>query len=229
MKLNRALMLSVAMGVLCAWGAQGEDIITRRGDYYHDVEVTKVETDGIRVTHSDGVAKIPFPDLPDDLQKKYHYDPDALAKAAERKMVEQAQDLKKEQAAATAAAIAADEAAKLRQEQAALDKRRADTAADEKKRTLEETQRNEDIREMWLRRIKLAGGMLAALVVLTLLYAFYFLPTKIARRVSHPNARAIFLTNLLGGWLIVPWLVALAWARLGGHAPDVLQVGKSLK
>ena len=38
----------------------------------------------------------------------------------------------------------------------------------------------------------------------------YFLPTIIAR--DKPDATAIFLVNLLFGWTIIGWFVALIWA-----------------
>jgi Superinfection immunity protein len=38
----------------------------------------------------------------------------------------------------------------------------------------------------------------------------YFLPTIIAR--DKPDATALFLVNLLFGWTIIGWFVALIWA-----------------
>lgn len=46
---------------------------------YKDYSVSKVDPDGLRILHSDGAAKIPYEELPADLQKKYAFDP---AKAA---------------------------------------------------------------------------------------------------------------------------------------------------
>lgn len=39
-----------------------------------------------------------------------------------------------------------------------------------------------------------------------------FLPTLIALVRSHHNAFAIFLTNLLLGWTVIGWLIALIWS-----------------
>ncbi|WP_420432221.1 superinfection immunity protein [Hyphobacterium sp.] len=39
-----------------------------------------------------------------------------------------------------------------------------------------------------------------------------FLPTLIALVRSHHNTFAIFLTNLLLGWTIIGWLIALIWS-----------------
>lgn len=40
----------------------------------------------------------------------------------------------------------------------------------------------------------------------------YFLPSFIAAYRGHPNLLAIFLINLLLGWLLVGWVLALVWA-----------------
>ncbi|MEE2525068.1 superinfection immunity protein [Hyphobacterium sp. HN65] len=39
-----------------------------------------------------------------------------------------------------------------------------------------------------------------------------FLPTLIALLRGHHNAFAIFLTNLLLGWTVIGWLIALIWS-----------------
>ncbi len=40
----------------------------------------------------------------------------------------------------------------------------------------------------------------------------YFLPTIIAVFRKHPNTAPIVVVNLLLGWLLVGWVVAMAWA-----------------
>ena len=40
----------------------------------------------------------------------------------------------------------------------------------------------------------------------------YFWPAVIARRRNHPNFGPIFVVNLLLGWTLVGWVIALAWA-----------------
>lgn len=42
--------------------------------------------------------------------------------------------------------------------------------------------------------------------------AGYFLPTIIAGRRKHHNLGAIIAVNLLLGWLIIGWIVALVWS-----------------
>lgn len=39
-----------------------------------------------------------------------------------------------------------------------------------------------------------------------------FLPTLIALLRGHHNTFAIFLTNLLLGWTVIGWLIALIWS-----------------
>lgn len=53
---------------------------------------------------------------------------------------------------------------------------------------------------------------IVALVVLAFAVLLYFLPTAAAVRRGSPDAKAIFIINLLLGWLLIPWVIALAWA-----------------
>jgi hypothetical protein len=53
-------------------------------------------------------------------------------------------------------------------------------------------------------KIVMAIGMGAFLI------AFYFLPTIVGRH--RRNAPAIFLLNLLLGWTLLGWVIALVWA-----------------
>lgn len=48
--------------------------------------------------------------------------------------------------------------------------------------------------------------------ILVLLALLHFLPTIIALARSHHNGFAIFLTNLLLGWTVIGWFVALIWS-----------------
>ena len=42
--------------------------------------------------------------------------------------------------------------------------------------------------------------------------AVYFIPNWIANARKHPNANAIFITNLLLGWTFIGWVGALIWS-----------------
>ena len=52
---------------------------------------------------------------------------------------------------------------------------------------------------------------IAAVAVLALILAVYFLPTLIAGR-GHPHRFAIFVINLLFGWTLVIWVGCIVWA-----------------
>jgi len=45
-----------------------------------------------------------------------------------------------------------------------------------------------------------------------LLIALYLLPTIVAGLRGHHNTLAICVTNVLLGWVVIGWIVALIWA-----------------
>lgn len=51
------------------------DITTLDGKTYKDALVTGVEADGVHISFRDGVVKVPFDQLPQELQRQYGYDP----------------------------------------------------------------------------------------------------------------------------------------------------------
>ena len=71
-----------------------------------------------------------------------------------------------------------------------------------------------------------AGGKVLGLVLLVFLVAlafgalFYFVPTAVAILRGHPRIGPITLVNLLLGWTLVGWAVALAWALSAREAKD---------
>jgi hypothetical protein len=68
------------------------------------------------------------------------------------------------------------------------------------------------------------SGAIGLLFVIFLVCAgvfLYFLPTLQARSVDHPDATPIFVLNLLLGWLLIPWVIALVWAFKGNHRKKV--------
>ena len=85
-----------------------EDIKTIGGTIYKNITVTRVDPNGISVTHDDGLAKIPFTDLTPDLQTKYGYDP---KKAAEFNAALQSAAVQRVATAKAAAAVKEKEAA----------------------------------------------------------------------------------------------------------------------
>jgi hypothetical protein len=126
---NRKFMKFLLIGLLLAIVAKAQDVrqpLIRLPLLlqYRDVTVTKVDPDGINITHDSGLAKVPFEKLSPELQAKFggfdaakaaefrqqrkqdaHYRDIALQKAAEKKRLEL--DKQNATAAATAAATVA--------------------------------------------------------------------------------------------------------------------------
>lgn len=59
--------------------ASADDFKTITGQEYKNVSLSRVEPDGIVITFSGGIVKIPFTELSPEIQKKYGYDPKAAA------------------------------------------------------------------------------------------------------------------------------------------------------
>ena len=53
---------------------------------------------------------------------------------------------------------------------------------------------------------------LVELLVITLIFALYFLPTFIGLLRQRKNKLAIFLLNLLLGWTVLGWVATLIWS-----------------
>jgi hypothetical protein len=69
------------MAVLLASGdCFSVDITTLDGKTYEDARVTRVEADGVHITFREGIVKVPFNQLPQELRRQYGYEP---AKATE--------------------------------------------------------------------------------------------------------------------------------------------------
>ena len=57
-------------------------------------------------------------------------------------------------------------------------------------------------------------------VVVLVLFTIYFLPTLITLMRHRHNRLAIFILNLLLGWTLLGWIVAMVWAFLRSHPRD---------
>ncbi|NNE90803.1 MAG: trypsin-like peptidase domain-containing protein [Verrucomicrobiales bacterium] len=64
---------------------KGMTITDSTGRTYQGVKVSKVDDDGLLISHSGGMKKLKFENLPADLQKKYGFDPNASKKKPEPK------------------------------------------------------------------------------------------------------------------------------------------------
>jgi hypothetical protein len=56
--------------------------------------------------------------------------------------------------------------------------------------------------------------------MLFIVFLIYFLPTIVALARGHLSALAIFVLNLLLGWTLIAWLLALIWACTGHTAAN---------
>jgi hypothetical protein len=61
-------------------------------------------------------------------------------------------------------------------------------------------------------------GTMAVFVILFMVIGFigYFAPTFVAWRRHHRNLPALFILNLLLGWTVVGWALAMVWAWVRG-------------
>jgi hypothetical protein len=54
--------------------------------------------------------------------------------------------------------------------------------------------------------------------LLFLICLFYFLPAGMAWGRKHNNLSSIFMLNLLLGWTVIGWIVAIIWAVSSNRA-----------
>lgn len=94
----------VILVALSASIALADDFKTIDGKEYKNVTVKRVEPDGIVITHSAGVARIPFKELPKDVQERLGYHAaeietaPAAARDAEEKQIEEQRAAEQERA-----------------------------------------------------------------------------------------------------------------------------------
>lgn len=75
-------LLICAICVICG-SLWAEDITTRDGRTFKDVKILNHDAAAIEIMNSTGVVRLPLANLPDDVQKKFGYDPaNAAAQAA---------------------------------------------------------------------------------------------------------------------------------------------------
>jgi len=197
----RRVVLCLAVGFVFAQALWATDITTRSGVTYSNAQITEIEWDGLRVTHSTGVDRIPAEELPQTLQERYRFDiPGATA-------------YHKHVAEAREAAVAEEE-------------RRQGTAGQFARRQNESRVLAAKIAEEGKRAYGVAntfatvGYVLLAFFIIAVSLLLYFLPAIIGRRKT--NAFAIFILNLLAGWTFVGWVGALVWACTKDSAMDLL-------
>ena len=84
--LTRLQLALIVFAMTVPMNIAAEDIRTNSGTVYRNAKILRAESDGIIVTHSVGVAKIPFEDLPTTLQQKYHYNPQSAKSFKEKEV-----------------------------------------------------------------------------------------------------------------------------------------------
>src|SRR6266705_4251869 len=104
-------MNKTALAILAALSASialADDFKTTDGKEYKNAKINRVEPDGIVISFSGGIVKIPFADLSQELQRKYNYDPEAAKQfAADMRQKQDALYLATHTFAAPSSAIAA--------------------------------------------------------------------------------------------------------------------------
>ena len=97
--------------LLCV-SLRADDIKTTDGQIFKDATITKNDAIGVIISHSDGIARVTYDRLPEELRKKFNYDPKQAQAQAD---AERAAAMKRAQAAQAfeqqQAAVAADAAA----------------------------------------------------------------------------------------------------------------------
>lgn len=70
------------------------------------------------------------------------------------------------------------------------------------------------------------GEAIASIFIIVLATSGYLLPAIIAKCRNHYNSGAIFVLNLLGGWTLVGWVIAMVWAMLRSPPQPSTPTGK---
>lgn len=56
------------------------------------------------------------------------------------------------------------------------------------------------------------ANSISAFFIIAMFVALYFLPTIVANARKRMNVGAIFIVNLVFGWTMLGWIIALIWA-----------------
>ena len=106
------LHLRLALFFLAVAAIHAEDIKTTDGVILKDATITGNDALGVTVSHSEGIARVTYDKLPEELRKKYNYDPkqaQAQAEMERRGAAQRAAEARAGEAANAAAAAAANQ------------------------------------------------------------------------------------------------------------------------
>jgi len=82
---------AVIIPFIVALTVSAAEITTSKGKTYINARITQIEPDGISLIHAGGIAKIPFWELTEDIQKKYGYDPVKATEYHKKSLMAQAE------------------------------------------------------------------------------------------------------------------------------------------
>ena len=68
------LLVGICLVASAAASARSEDFKTVDGKEFKNARISRVEPDGIVVITKSGVSKIYFAELPQEMQRRFHYD-----------------------------------------------------------------------------------------------------------------------------------------------------------
>ena len=88
--MKSATALIAVISALSVHLCTAEDMTTTDGTVYRNATVTKADPDALKISFEDGLARIPFEKLPEDIRQKYGYTPEAAA-AFQKQVAEQRQ------------------------------------------------------------------------------------------------------------------------------------------
>src|SRR5437762_4587219 len=104
--MNKTAMAILA--ALCASIALADDFKTTNGKEYKNAKVSRVEPDGIVLITKSGISKVYFTELPEEVQERFHYDPEKAAQYNATEVEAAKQRLQHQQPSVPAATAAPD-------------------------------------------------------------------------------------------------------------------------
>lgn len=73
-----------------------------------------------------------------------------------------------------------------------------------------------------------SGSLAFGFTMIGICLVLYFMPYIVAKLKNSPDSTSIFVINLFLGWLLIPWVIALAWALRGNNKKPLEKVATVL-
>lgn len=93
----KTFQVLAAVTLLLTTTTSAEDLTLPNGKKFTNYRVTRVEPNGLTLTHSDGITKVFFWELPKELQTRYGYDPATAAAYHQQSRAQQAEVMRRQQ------------------------------------------------------------------------------------------------------------------------------------